>query len=281
MSDVDLSEDEGGFLDPDYWVTQEQLRERLTTLSDMMGIYEGIPIPMGAEYPLHLRPGHPMEKLFGKVDSGFTDDGEPIIPSPREDGGYPEFLVCRESTVRDDERVVNSWVDMKRNRRVYVMDRGGRRSALVEYLAPDRSMERMTMWLMTIGASDAWELEAEAKAMELLQTMVTERQMRHYLLTGSFLEHSDRSGLTYIFRRLRPTIALTSRRRDGVVSDMNAMRCLAVLCMHPIGYYERTWAGCMVPTDDVIAHLTMCRGDEARFWAKSIQHAPHEPEAGL
>ena len=59
------------------------------------------------------------------------------------------------------------------------------------------------------------------------------------------------------------------------------MRCLAVLCLHPIGYYANSWAGCMVPSDDVIAALAMMRGDEAMFWGKAVKHEPHEPEAGL
>lgn len=34
----------------------------------------------------------------------------------------------------------------------------------------------------------------------------------------------------------------------------------------------------MVPTDDIIAHLIMMRGDERSYWSKANQHAP---EAGL
>ena len=59
------------------------------------------------------------------------------------------------------------------------------------------------------------------------------------------------------------------------------MRVVAVLCLHPIGYYENTWAGCLVPSDDVIAHLTMMRADEAHYWSKANQHDPASPEAGL
>jgi hypothetical protein len=272
--DVEVVDD---FLAPERWVTHEQMRDRLTELSEATGIYEGIPVPLGEDHPLRLRPGHPMEKLFSQVDAGVTEDGEPIVASPREDGSRPEIRVCRQDQVREDERVVNVWVDHKRNRRVYVMDKGGRRSALVEPLAPDRSMERFTLWLTTIGASDAWTVDAEVKAMELLQSMTTERQFAHYMLTGSFLESSSRSGLTYLFRRLRPTVAMSPRNKTG----RDYMRVLAVLCLHPIGYYENSWGGCMVPTDDVIAHLTMMRGDEAEFWGQAVQHEPHEPEAGL
>ena len=138
-------------------------------------------------------------------------------------------------------------------------------------------MERLNLWLSTIGASDGWDWAAERKAKAKLKSMVTPRAYRHYDLTGSFMETSKRSGLTYVFRRLRPTMVLSPRSRRG----MDSMRCIAVLCMHPIGYYEQSWGGCMVPTDDVIAHLSFMRGDEARYWGVANQHKASAPEAGI
>ncbi len=116
--------------------------------------------------------------------------------------------------------------------------------------------------------------------MEKLAGMLTEVQRRHYFLTGSFFETSPRSGITYLLRRLRPTVAMTPRQ-PWWQKDRDYMRVLAVLCMHPIGYYSDSWGGCMVPTDDVVAHLTMIRGDEAYYWSKCNQHDPWRPEAGL
>jgi hypothetical protein len=63
------------------------------------------------------------------------------------------------------------------------------------------------------------------------------------MLTGHFPEISKRSGVTYLFRRGRPTIAL---RQDEEVNY-----ALCALCLHPIGYYGDTWAGVMCPTDEV------------------------------
>lgn len=37
----------------------------------------------------------------------------------------------------------------------------------------------------------------------------------------------------------------------------------------------------MVPTDDVIAHLLLMRGDERLFWRRANQHHPLDPESGL
>jgi len=142
-------------------------------------------------------------------------------------------------------------------------------------------MDRLDLWLTTIGASDAWDLDAEYRARDMLRSMLTERQWRHYDLTGAFFEESPRSRLTYVLRRLRPTIALSDRGRHGPSTPHSRMRCIAVLCLHPIGYYNRSWGGCLVPTDDVIAHLTWIRGDEAGFWKHANQHKPSAPEAGL
>lgn len=130
--------------------------------------------------------------------------------------------------------------------------------------------------LNSLGASDAWGLEQEHRALQLLGEVVSHRQMKHYILTGMFLEKSKRSGVTYLFRRLKPTVACSP---GGKPED--SMRILACLCMHPIAYYADSWAGAMCPTDDVLAHLMLMRADEHMFWKRSNQHPPYRPEAGL
>lgn len=129
--------------------------------------------------------------------------------------------------------------------------------------------------LSTLGASDAWGIEQESRALHLLSTMLRHGQFKQYLLTGMFLEKSERSGLTYMFRKLKPTVAIDAREQS------KDCRILCTLCMHPIAYYEGSWAGAMTPTDDVIAHLVLMRGDEHMFWRRCNQHAPDRPEAGL
>lgn len=127
--------------------------------------------------------------------------------------------------------------------------------------------------LTTMGASDAWGIEQEHNALRLLGTLIRHQHFKRYLLTGIFLETSRRSGITYVFRKLRPTIALSMRGAKA--------RIIAALCLHPIGYYQDSWAGAMCPTDDVIAHLMLMRGDEPMFWRRSNQHPADRPEAGL
>lgn len=127
--------------------------------------------------------------------------------------------------------------------------------------------------LRTLGASVVWGLEQEGAAVQLLGTMVRHHQLKQYLLTGMFMESSKRSGLSYLFRKLKPTVVIDNRGERP--------RIMCCLCMHAIAYYQDSWAGAMCPTDDVIAHLALMRGDEAMFWKRSSQHQPDRPEAGL
>lgn len=225
---------------------------------------------LGEDMPLVLAKGHPLEPLYRELNQTGGIEYELLLD---------DKCAERPGDERDEERIVNEWFSPRWNCRVLIIDRGGKRFALRVPVAPDRSMDRLTYWIQTIGAADAWDLEAEHRARDTLRAMLSERQWMHYDLTGSFFETSTRSRLTYVFRRLRPTIAMTGRSKRTGKDDQ--MRVLAVLCMHPIGYYARTWAGCMVPSDDVIAHLSYMRGDEARFWKQATQHDPASPEAGL
>lgn len=127
--------------------------------------------------------------------------------------------------------------------------------------------------LATLGCSFAWGIEQEHNALQLLGTLVKHHTFKQYLLTGMFLETSPRSGLTYCFRKLRPTVVVDLRGEETTI--------LCALCMHPIGYYEGSWAGAMCPTDDVIAMLMLMRGDEPMLWRRANQHCPSRPEAGL
>ena len=125
----------------------------------------------------------------------------------------------------------------------------------------------------TMACSSAWGIEQESKALQLLASLLPHHAFKKYLLTGMFVEQSERSGVYYFFRRLKPTIAASGAT--------GTMKILAALCMHAIAYYSGTWAGAMCPTDDVIAHLILMRGDEKLYWRRCNQHKAHRPEAGL
>lgn len=131
----------------------------------------------------------------------------------------------------------------------------------------------LSMAMNTIGIAPAWGIEAESKAIQKLATLLKPHAFRTYMLTGMFLETSNRSRVTYLFRRLRPTVAMSTAGQTVTV--------LCGLCLHPIGYYEDTWAGSLVPSDEVIAHLMLMRGDEHLFWKQANQHPAHAVESGI
>ena len=81
-------------------------------------------------------------------------------------------------------------------------------------------------------------------------------------------------GALYVFRKGRPTVVMLPNRKGDFHPSVT-------LCMHPIAYYQDTFAGGMVPTDDVIAHLLLMRADEANFWRRSNQHPIDRIEAGI
>lgn len=128
--------------------------------------------------------------------------------------------------------------------------------------------------LRTLGCADAWGVEQESNAVQTLARLVSHRQFKQYMLTGMFLESSTRSTVRYMFRRLKPTVAIGS-------TASGQLKILCALCLHPIAYYSGSWAGAMTPTDDVIAHLMLMRGDEPMFWRRANQHPAFRPEAGL
>jgi hypothetical protein len=202
-------------------------------------------------------------------------DGEALVIAD----AFPEYApLARVGKASEEEtppgyRFRNAFRTTRWQGRVVVYEKPNGRVG--KYLEPHGHGNKADKILRTLGCSDAWGIEQEERAMATLRSLITPRQYRHYVLTGSLLETSKRSGLVYLFRRLRPTIAL------AVDHEKDATSILACLCMHPIAHYADSWAGAMCPTDDVIAHLMLMRGDEALYWKRCNQHAPGLPEAGL
>ena len=222
------------------------LRNALKHIAGEREDWAGIPMPLDGER-LVIEPRYPMAKELSAM--GRKDDDDP-----------------------DDElvKVRNLFWSARLRRQIAIYEMDGKIHG-----HPIGGVHHFKMDLHTLGCSEAWGIEQESKAVKLLATLVRHHQMKHYLLTGMFLERSKRSGLTYVFRRLRPTVCVDARDEE------KETRILACLCMHPIGYYENTWAGAMCPTDDVVAHLMLMRGDEHMYWKRCNQIPPDRPQAGL
>lgn len=223
------------------------LRNGLRRVAADRDDWAGIPMPLEGQ-KLIINPKFPMAEALSMI-------------------GAPE-----EKPLPEGVKFRNCWWSDKLRCTVYVYEEDGKILA-----AKLPATSRLTMDLNTMYCSVAWGIEQEGKAVQILGTLVKHHQFKSYMLTGMFVESSKRSGLTYLFRRLKPTVVLDAR--SG--SDDEKTRVLCALCLHPIAYYQDTFAGAMTPTDDVIAHLMLMRGDEVMFWRRANQHAPNRPEAAL
>lgn len=163
---------------------------------------------------------------------------------------------------------VNSWWSTRYQATIHVIQDAHGRARVGMHIE-----DRLAFTLRTLEAAAVWPIEAEEKAQKKLAGLIPKESFELYQLTGQFFETSNRSGVTYLLRRGRPTIAM----REGE----ECAYWLCALCLHPIGYYGDTWAGVMCPTDEVIAHLLMIRGSEEKLWANANQHPLHHPAAGV
>lgn len=222
-------------------LTYQDLARILTEHGQRTSEWAGIPIPV-TNHNLRLEPRFPHQMHVCNIDE--TQQGGEEVELINQ--WFCEHLRCHIGIVRDKKG---------------------------KYGVQPVSFNGGRMLISTMFCSVVWPLEAEFKAQEKLANMVTHHAFSTYVKTGAFIETSKRSGVGYIFRRLKPTVALRGEKDDT--------RILCTLCLHPIGYYSGTWAGVMTPTDDVIAHLCMMRGDEPKFWANANQRPAHHPESGL
>lgn len=218
------------------------LRNGLRGIAEEKEHWAGIPMPL-TDLELVVEPKFPNAVALSEI--GKTGD-----PLP------------------EDVKVRNVFWSNRLRAEIYIWEEAGKIQWGVVPLVHGASFE-----LSTLSSSDAWGIEQESNAIHKLGELLNHRRFKQYLLTGTFLETSRSSGIVYMFRKLRPTIAIRADEKGG--------RILCCLCLHPIAYYGQTWAGAMCPTDDVIAHLMLMRGDEIMFWKRANQHPPHRPEAGL
>lgn len=192
-----------------------------------------------------------------------------------------EYFSATSWEVPAGTQVVNSWSTPPRGpigdfREVTVLrlpeEHGSRARVVWGYRTAFSS--RIEFMLDTTSRRFGQSARAERKAQRKLRSLVTEDAFARYVLSDNILEKSERSGVHYVIRKNHPTLAYAPVR-DGKT------RFLAALCLHPLGYYADSFAGILVPTDEVIAHLLMIRADERRYWAKAGQHRPPDPRAGI
>ena len=239
-------------MDENTELSYDTVRQLLAEVAEIKGEWAGFPCALN-DMELVLEPRYPYAELAETDASVEAERKRRVLDKLDEKLGW---------------KLVNHWYNGHSIIHVFHTREGRAKHIRM----PTYGSNSMNLQINTIGAARAWDFKAENIATERLRQLVKEWPWECYMMSGSFLETSPRSNILYMFRRCRPTIAFT---HDG-----ETVKILAALCLHPIGYYLDSFAGVMVPTDDVIAHLMLMRADERRFWAKANQHHLWEPEAG-
>lgn len=237
-----------------------ELSRLVSQVATATGEWCGFPMPIPG-LTLDIEPKNPW---IEKVRAIERDDRRADAPeSPFDDIPLPTGY-----------SVVNSWFSWQANARVFIIEKPDGTRCAVKH--QHRNLQRVRASVFgLLEASNVWDLETELTAITTLETLVKPHIFEYYAKVGIVIETSKRSGLTYVFRKLLPTLVLTPHK------DPKEVRMLCALCLHPIGYYRDTHAGVMCPTDDVIAHLLLMRGAEEMLWKRANQHEPHSPLAGV
>jgi O6-methylguanine-DNA--protein-cysteine methyltransferase len=249
-------------------VTRDQMFEALNETAEANGAVYGVPVPsIGTNDSGTNLNYHNYLVVARGVPLGLTV----TVNGLAERRARTEAEMNIGETLRANTR--NSWQTLG-DQSVCVVDTENGPMAWIE---PDAGVRlRKLMSGMTVRMGSHLTVEAELKAQELLKSKINEAQWRCYVLNDLFLESSPRSDLKYIFRKGKPTLALSFH---GAAAKQG--RVIAALCLHPMGYYQYTHAGLMAPTDEVVAHLVMMRADEHFFWKKSGQWNAWDTRSGL
>ena len=243
----------------DSLISLHSIERGLRRISKERGEWAGIPMPLSGE-DLVIDPSYKFAEALMSIKAARPED-----PDRNSVGREFRCVIDEEDQPRERNRFW-SW---KWRMDVVIYESKGK----IRWTLSNDTNNRSGLEMTTLGCSDAWSLETELRALETLRGLIAHRQFRQYFLTGSFLETSKRSGIKYMFRKLRPTLAISEWKER--------QKIIAALCLHPIGYYSGSWAGAMTPTDDVLAHLMMMRGDEKLFWRRANQHPAHSQSAGI
>ena len=245
-------------------LTWDDLRAGVHQLCKERGWHHGVPLIsiFDESRRIVLAKGCPLSDKHGHDTPVFMD-------------GKTRVHVCSNTDVNecvDEPMVVNHWTTSRKI--VAVMSHHGRSSSEKYDYCRQRLELTLDSMLCQAGAVDA---TAEISALAALAKRVNKNQFDSYLLAGAFPETSKRSGVTYIFRKGRPTLAMRMEKVPGG----EKRHFLAALCSHPLAWWEDTWVGAYPPTDEVVANLLAVRADEHAFWKRAVQHTLDDPLAGI
>jgi hypothetical protein len=182
----------------------DAFRRGLQAFGRSRGEWGGIPMPV-AGLDLVLEPSYPWRKL---EEFKISRPGEEASDEARR---IAELLADK---AYEGWTVVNSWFCFQHDHYVIVLRRPDGKS--VQRVIADRYAARYQHFFNGMSvAFEAHDAEAELTALEKLRTHIKPHLWHLYVLTGSFLETSSRSGIIYIFRKGRPTLAIR-KKKDGM-----------------------------------------------------------------
>lgn len=232
----------------------DKVRKVMKAVAKRDNHHAGMPIPVSGEQ-LIVHPGLAFANAYKEINeipssTSASDDKDPIL---------------------EEEDIRNSFWSKKLKTEIISYNKKNGKVGVA--FIQDKPLWYLEAHTASTGSA-AWTFEQEIRALALLSSLTTEHQYKTYLLTGIFIETSKRSKIIYMFRKLRPTVVMAPRE-DGKCKP------LCALCMHPLAYYQDSYAGALCPTDDVIAHLLLMRADEHRFWKVSTQHQPYATQAAM
>jgi hypothetical protein len=245
-------------------LTWDGLKENIAIWAESQGWPYGVPIPS-------LSPSVTNRCIVARR-APFADK---LMPTMDELEGItkPFTHICHD---KDMFQVVNEWDSYVDGRKIYIIiNENGKREVVKEnpyHLHQTRFKLLLETGPARLGATTAI---AEMNAFCNLISRLNQTQQESYILNGGFAETSKRSRVTYLFRKGFPTLALKKNE------ETDSTRFLAALCLHPLAFYDQTFAGAMAPSDEVLATLLMMRGDEHRLWRESNQHTMWDPRSGV
>lgn len=246
-------------------LTWSDVRAGIRKLCQMRGWHHGVPI-MSSTDPTRrivLAKGCPLSNKHGHDKPVAIGPEPPEWFRRRRDGDLDDG---------DDTKLVNTWITSSQT---FVM----RSKGLAQVARLNPNTERMRVLLDSmLCQSGTVDAETEIIAMGALFRRINENQRDSYILSGCFPETSRRSGVSYILRKGRPTLAIKCEPQP---QGGEKRVFLAALCTHPLAWFEGTFAGAYPPSDEVLANLLQIRADEHGFWKKSNQHGIDDPLSGI
>lgn len=236
-------------------ISMEEMFAKMNEIAQEHGCEYGIPIPSShdATRPIVVARGAPMYRVPLNYATAFEE----------------ELVTAR-------VRVRNSW-SVLGDREICVIQTDEGPYALPQHHAGIRLRKIMDSLGLRQGCQQT--AAAEMRAVESLKQRIGPNRWDMYVLSGAFAEKSERSDVHYIFRKGLPTIAFSYH--SGYGGDYSKAKVLACLCLHPMGYYQGSHVGLMVPTDEVICHLLMMRADEHNYWKSCGQWSASDSRSGI